>query len=49
MVTDDNPLDTLVAVVGTNGRNAGIFASDLVLDLVGLTIISVNGTNETVF
>ena len=49
VVTDDNPLDTVVAVVSSGLGDTSELASDLVLDLVSLAVLSVDGTNQTVF
>ena len=48
VVTDDDPLDALVAVFSSDLGNSAVFAGVLVLDLVGLTILGVDGTNEAV-
>lgn len=48
VVTDDDPLDTLVTVFSRNSGNACPFLSELVLDLVGLTVGLVDGTNQAV-
>ena len=48
VVTNDDPLDAPVAVVGSSLRNTAEFASELVLDLVGFTVLRVDGTNQAV-
>ena len=48
MVTDDNPLNSLLAVVGGSLRHTTPFACDLVLDLVCLAVLAVDGTNKAV-
>ena len=48
VVTDDNPLDTLVAVIPCGLRNSSPFTGDLVLDLVRLAVLNVDGTNQAV-
>jgi len=47
-VTDNNPWDTLGLVVTSSSWNSIIFASGKVLDLVGFTILGVDGTNQHV-
>ena len=48
MVTNDNPFDSLLPVVGGSLGDTAPFACDLVLDLVGLPVLDVDGTNEAV-
>lgn len=48
VVSDDNPLDAVVAVVGSGLRNTSPFASDLVLDLVRFLVGDVDGADEAV-
>lgn len=48
MVTNDDPLDALLAVGGSSLGDSSPFTSKLVLDLVGLTVLNVDGTNQTV-
>lgn len=48
VVTNDNPLDALVAVLLRNSRDALPFTGKLVLDLVGLAVGNVNGADEAV-
>lgn len=48
MVTDDDPLNSLLAVVGGSLRHTTPFACDLVLDLVCLAVLAVDGTNKAV-
>ena len=45
VVTDNNPLDTVVTVVSSNLRNTAKFTGELVLDLVRLAVFSVDCTN----
>ena len=49
VVTNDNPLDTVIAVVGCDSGNASPFARYVVLDVVGFAVCSVDGTNQAVF
>lgn len=49
VVTNDDPLDAAVTVVGTSLGNTAVFASNLVLDLVGLTVLNVDSTDQAVF
>lgn len=48
MVTDDDPLDAVVAVVSANLGNTSIFTGDLVLDLVSLAVLRVDGADQAV-
>ena len=48
VVADDDPLDAVVAVVGSGGGDSTEFTGDLVLDLVGLAVLLVDGTNQAV-
>lgn len=48
VVSDDDPLDALVAVLLGNGGNTLPFAGDLVLDLVGLAVSAVDSTNQAI-
>lgn len=48
VVTDDNPLDALLAVVRSDLRDAAPLARHLVLDLVGLAVYDVDGANQAV-
>jgi hypothetical protein len=48
-VTNNNPLNALVTVVGGDFGNTAIGASKLVANLVGLAILSVDSTNQAVF
>lgn len=48
VVTNDNPLDAVVAVVSSGLRNTSPLAGDLVLDLVGFLVGNVDSTNEAV-
>lgn len=48
MISDDDPLDTLVTVLGRNLGNSSVFACELILDLVGLAVLGVDGANEAV-
>ncbi len=48
VVTDDDPLDAVIAVVGSSSRNTAVLAGELVLDLVGLAVLSVDGANQAV-
>ena len=45
VVTDDDPLDATVMVVGSGLRDSAVLAGDLVLDLVDLVVLDVDGTN----
>lgn len=47
-VTNDNPLDTTGLVVTGSSRDSIIFTSDGVLDLVGLAVLLVDGTDKHV-
>ena len=48
VVTDDNPFNAMVTVVGSSGGYRAVFTGDLVLDFVGLTIFLVDSTNQAV-
>lgn len=48
LVTDNDPGDVVVSVVRANSGDRTILASLLVKNLVGLTVVSVDGTNQTV-
>lgn len=48
VVADDDPLDTAVTVVSADLRDASVLAGKLVLDLVGLAVLDVNGTDQAV-
>lgn len=48
VVTNGNPLDAVVAVVGSSLGDTVVSTSHKVLDLVGLTVLSVNGTDQAV-
>jgi len=45
MVTDDNPFNAVVAIVGCSLRDSTPLASNLVLDFVSLPIFGIDGTN----
>ena len=47
-VTNDNPLDATGLVVTGSSRDSIVFTSESVLDLVSLTVLGVDGTNEHV-
>lgn len=47
-VTDNNPLDAASLVVTSSSRDSTVLASDEVLDLVSLTVLGVDGTDEHV-
>lgn len=47
-VTNDNPLDATSLVVTGSSRDSVVFTSESVLDLVSLTVLGVDGTNEHV-
>lgn len=47
-VADDDPGDAVVTVPGADGRNRSPLVRDLVLDLVGLAVGVVDGTDEAV-
>ena len=47
-VTDNNPLNTTSLVVTSRGGDSTVLASENVLDLVGLTVLSVDGTDQHV-
>jgi hypothetical protein len=48
-VADDDPFYTFVAVVCGCLGDAFVFACDLVFDLVGLIVLSVDSADEAVF
>ena len=48
VVTNHDPLNAAVAVVGSGLWHTTELASDLVLDLVGLTVLRVDGTDQAV-
>lgn len=47
-VTNNDPLDAVLLVVTGNIRNRTISAADRVLDLVGLAVLSIDGTDKHV-
>ena len=47
-VTDDNPLDATGLVVTGSGGHSVVLAGEAVLDLVGLTVLGVDGTDQHV-
>lgn len=47
-ITDDDPGDTCVSVLGSNGRNGTEGTVHLVENLVGLATVGVDGTDQTV-
>lgn len=47
-VTDNNPLDATGLVVTGSSRDGTIVASEGILDLVGLTVLGVDGTDQHV-
>lgn len=47
-VANDNPLDTTSLVVTSGSRDSTVLASELVLDRVGLAVLSVDSTNQHV-
>lgn len=47
-VTNNDPLDTVLLVITGNVGDSTIFAGKGVLDLVGLAVLSVDGTNQHV-
>jgi hypothetical protein len=47
-VTDDDPPDALLLVVTGSGGHGVVLASGEVVDLVGLTVLGVNGTDQHV-
>jgi len=47
-VTNDNPLDSIGLVVTGSGRNRAVFTSPEVPNLVGLAVLSVDGTDQHV-
>lgn len=47
-VTDDDPWDSSSFVVTGSGGDRAIFTSLEVLDLVGFSVLSVNGANQHV-
>lgn len=49
LVTDNDPRDISVSVVRGNSGDSTVLASLLVENLVGLAIVSVDGTDQTVF
>jgi hypothetical protein len=48
VVTDDNPLNTVVTVPCSSSRNSAVLASLLVLDFVRLAVLRVDSTDQTV-
>ena len=48
VVTDDDPLDTLVTVVRCSLRDSSPYTGDLVLDLIRLAVLDVDGTNQAI-
>ncbi|KAH3659493.1 hypothetical protein OGATHE_005538 [Ogataea polymorpha] len=48
LATNNNPLDAMVSVVGSGLWNTVVLTSVVVLDRVGLTVLSVDGTNHVV-
>lgn len=48
VVTNDDPLDALVAIFGSDGGDTRPFTSELVLDLVGFTVGAVDGSDKAV-
>jgi hypothetical protein len=48
LVTNDDPRDAVVTVVGTDSGDGTVLAGDLVEDLVGLTVVGVDGTDQAV-
>lgn len=48
VVTNDDPLDAVIAVVSSSLWDTTVLAGNLVLDLVGLTIFSVDGADKAV-
>ena len=48
VITDDDPLDTPIAVISSSLRDSSPFTGDLVLDLVRLAVFNVDGTNQAV-
>ena len=48
VVTDNDPLDAVVAVVGSGSGDGAEFAGELVLDLVSLAVLRVDSTNQAV-
>lgn len=47
-VTDNDPADALALVVTGSGRDSVVLAGGEVVDLVGLTVLGVDGTNQHV-
>lgn len=45
MVTDDDPLDSSVPIVGSSLRYSTPLACDLVFDLICLAILSIDSAN----
>ena len=48
VVTDDDPLDAVVAVVGGGLGDRAVLASNLVLDLVRLAVLGVDRADQAV-
>ena len=48
VVTNDDPLDTLVTIIRSSLRDSSPFSGDLVLNLVRLAVLNVDGTNQAV-
>jgi hypothetical protein len=48
VVTDDDPLDSFVAVGSSNFGDRTVSSIELIQDVVGLAVLSVDGTDEAV-
>jgi hypothetical protein len=49
VVTNDNPFNAMVAIVGCGLRDGTPLASNLILDFVSLPILSIDGTDQAIF
>ncbi len=49
VIANDNPFDALLAIVSSSLRDTVPSTRKLVLDLVGLTVLRVDGTNQAIF
>ena len=49
MVANDNPLNALITVSSSSLWDTSVFASELVLDLVGLVVLRIDRTDQAVF
>lgn len=49
VVANDDPLDTLITIILSDIGNGAPLASQLIFNTVRLPILSVHGTNQTIF